>query len=150
MHLRRALVELAVRRFVVELLMAAIWQLLIHDMVMQWVLRRYERWPSSDVARRVVGVSHPCRLLRLVRVEFLGRHSLGLESLLLLLHLLDELGLILVAFVVLHEVAGRVLDHEVLRLVLGALRQRLVLRRIVQVKVQGLHRKALLVQVMAL
>lgn len=122
MHLWRALVELAVRCFVVELSMAAIWRLLVHDVAMQRLLDRHEWRSSFDVARGVVGVGHPRRLLRLVRVQLLGRHLLGLESLLLLLHLLDQLGLIFFAFVVLHEVAGRVLDHEVLRLVLGALR----------------------------
>ena len=149
MHLWRALVELGLRNFVRELSVAALWPLLIHHVVMQRLLGRHERRSSLDVARRVVGVSHPHHLLRLVRVEFLDRQLLAMEPL-LLLNLLDQMDLIFFALVVLHEVARRILDHEVLRLVLGALGQRLVLRLVVLVQVQRLHREALLIHVMAL
>lgn len=113
LHLRRTLVELALRDFVIELFMPVIWLLLIHHVVMLRLLGCYERRPSLDVARGVVRVSHPHRLLRLVRVELLDWQPLALESL-LLLNLLDEVGLILFVLVVLHEVARSVLDHEVL------------------------------------
>lgn len=150
MHLWRTLVVLCANDFFIELFLAAIWLLLVHHVVMHGLGSCHEWRTSLDVARRVVRVRHPRYLLRFVRVELLDGQLLALQPLLLQLYLLDQLDLIFLALVVLHEVAGRILDHEVLRFVLGALGQRLMLRLVVLMQIQGLNRKAEFVQVMAL
>ncbi len=58
--------------------------------------------------------------------------------------------MVLLTLVVLHKVPRSIFDHEVLRFVLRALWQRLILRFVVLMEFEWLHREALIIQVLTL
>lgn len=138
MHVRHTLIKLRVLHVLVQLLMAKVLLRRKHQVLVRRLLRRHHGWRSLRVARRVVRLNHRSRLLlRLVRIQLLTRQLLALQLLLLLLlNLLYQLHLLLFSLMVLYKVSRRVLDHKILRLVLGPLRHvllLLMLRRVVLV-----------------